>query len=422
MTAPTVLTPHQADILKTAAAVVYVIDDPALHPSLNQTTPLTHEQINTLARRFSDGLDRWDREVKAQRAPGSVEATQIAIAAYILNQKYPDLVKRDERGEITLPVSDIVDVWRGLGGDVSRYSELHQEWENLIYTLFGPNPGAPTHSRREQASQIAKSFGLAVAKSMGIDGIFNNAFDAGHVPEVSVPALPAYPASDPRSKDLQLMAKLQIELSVTEGLLTAIAPDAQNPTHVSKVSAWFKERAATALDTVTSLVVPSGVSRLSNQLSDTERILRQSRDLLKVCLYGTEQELAAEAAQHAVERSFGTILFLAICPNVPFVIPTLELRLAITKPLYYVTKGAHASLGNIPIFGFLFLLMRWLGEVIDAIPRYQVRFVQGIVSDMWLSNPAKRAQLIRRYLKYADRRATKPRVDALQRVFLSIVS
>ncbi len=422
MTAPTVLTPHQADILKTAAAVVYVIDDTALHPSLRQTTPLTHEQISALARRFSDGLDRWDREVRAQRAPSTVEANQIAIAAYILNQRYPDLVKRDDRGEITLPVSDIAAVWNELGGDVSRFSALHQEWENRIYTLFGPDPSAPTHTRREQAGTAAKSFGMAVAKSMGIDGIFNNAFDAGHVPEVSVPALPAYPATDPRSQDPQLMAKLQIELSVTEGLLAAITPDAQNPTHDSKVSAWFKERASTALDTVTSLVVPSGVSRLSSQLSDTERILKQSRDLLKTCLYGTEQEVAAEAAQHAVERSIGTILFLAICPNIPFVIPTLELRLAITKPLYYVTKGAHASLGKIPIFGFLFLLMRWLGEAIDAIPRFQVRVVQGIVSDAWLGNPTKRAKLIRRYLNYADRRATKPRVDALQRVFLGIVS
>jgi hypothetical protein len=424
MAAPSLLTQHQADIIKTAAAVIYVIDDTSLHADLRQTTPLSQDQINTLAHRFSDGLDRWDREVRTHRAPSTVEANRIAIASVILNQRYPETVKRDGRGEITLPVSDIVAVWNDLSGNVMNYSTSHEEWETRIWTQFGaaPDGGAATLSRRGQAGQAAKTFGLAVAKSMGIDGIFNNAFNSGHVPEVSVPALPQYPASDPRSEDPQLMAKLQLELSVTEGLLQAITPNEPNETHANQTFQWLKERAETALDTVTSLVVPSGIARLSRQLSDTEKVLKQSRDLLRTCLYGTEQEIAAEAAQHAVERSFGTILFLAICPNIPFLIPTLELRLAITKPLYYVTKGAHASLGKIPIFGFLFLVMRWFGEAIDAIPRFQVRAFQGIQNEIWLGNPSKRAKLIRRYLRYADRRATKPRVDAVQRVLLGIVS
>ncbi len=426
MAAPPTLTQHQSDIIKTAAAVIYVIDDPSLHPSLRQTTPLSQEQINALAHRFSDGLDRWDREVRFHRPPSAVDANRIAIASVILNQRYPEQIKRDGRGEITLPVSDIVAVWNDLSGDMMNYSTSHEEWEKRIWALFGmeaaPEVGGATLSRRGQAGQAARAFGMAVAKSMGIDGIFNNAFNSGHVPEVSVPALPHYPPDDPRSEDPQLMAKLQLELSVTEGLLQAITPDEPNETHANQVVGWLKERAETAIDTVTGLVVPSGLASLSRQLSDTEKVLRQSRDLLRVCLYGSEQELAAEAAQHGVERSFGTILFLAICPNIPFLIPTLELRLAITKPLYYVTKGAHEALGKIPIFGFLFLLMRWLGQAIDAIPRFQVRLVQGVVVESWLGNRAKRAKLIRRYLRYADRRATKPRVDALQRVFLSIVS
>ncbi len=42
--------------------------------------------------------------------------------------------------------------------------------------------------------------------------------------------------------------------------------------------------------------------------------------------------------------------------------------------------------------------------------------------DTWLGNQNKRASLIRRYLNYADKRASNPRVDALQRIFLNIVS
>lgn len=417
------MTPHQADILKTAAAIIYVLDDTALHPVLRQTTPLSQDQIDTLARRFSDGLDRWDREVRSRRPPTAVDANRIAIAAALLNQRYPEAVKRDGRGEITIPVGDIVEVWQNLSGDVSRYATVHEEWENRIWPLFGPDPGAASnHPRREQSMQMAERFGMAVAKSVGIDALFNNALTTGQVPEASVPALPAYAANDPRANDPQLMAKLQIELSITEGLLAAITPTEPDEQHHSKVRKWLQERASTAVDTVTGLFIPSGISRLNSQLQDSQRLLTQSRDLLKTCLYGTEAELASEAAQHAVERSFGTILFLAICPNVPFVIPTLELRLAITKPLYYVTKGAHASLGSIPIFGFLFLLLRWMGEAIDAIPRFQVRLVQGIVSENWQSNPRKRAKLITRYLNYADRRATKPRVDAIQRILLGLVS
>src|SRR5579883_3634844 len=106
MAAPPTLTQHQSDIIKTAAAVIYVIDDPSLHPSLRQTTPLSQEQINALAHRFSDWLDRWDREVRFHRPPSAVDANRIAIASVILNQRYPEQIKRDGRGEITLPVSD----------------------------------------------------------------------------------------------------------------------------------------------------------------------------------------------------------------------------------------------------------------------------------------------------------------------------
>ena len=421
MATSSILTPHQADILKIAAAIIYVIDDTALRPSLGQTTPLTQDQKSALERRLTDGLTRWDREVRNHRMPSAVEANRIAIAAVLLNQRYPEAVRRDDHNEITLPVSDIADISRDLSGDVSRFATVHGEWESRIWPLFGVGSATASPSRRDQATQVAERFGLAVAKSVGIDAIFNNAFAAGAVPEASVPALPTYATNDPRSQNLSLMAKLQVELSVTEGLLAAITPDTPDETHHGHMLKWIQARASTALGTVTSLFIPSGLSKLNSQLKDSQMLLTQSRDLLHVCLYGTEAELASESAQHRVERSPLVLLFLAICPSL-FLFPPLEVRLLITKPLYYVTKGAHATLGKIPIFGFFFLMLRWAGQAVDAVPRWQVRLSQGIAAESVQSDPRKRARTIVRYLNYADRRATKPRVEAVQRILLGIVS
>jgi hypothetical protein len=420
--ATTVTTPYQADVLKTAAAIIHVINDNSQHDALRQTRPLGPDQISRLASRFTQGLDRWTRDTNAGNAPNPVDRHRIAIVAGLLAQKYPTAIPRDDHHEITLPVSDIVEAWNNLSGDLQRYGGLHQQWESLILAMFGPDPNAPSNSRRDNAAQAAESFGLAVARSVGLDGVFNSIFTAGAVPEVSVPALPNYLATDERANHLQLMAKLQVELSVTEGLLQALTPDEPNEDHQSHLRQWVQQRSALVVGRVRDLVIPSGLASFSSQLKDSQKVLEQSRDLLKTCLYGTEVELANEAAQHAVERSIPTILFLAICPNVPFLVPTLELRLAITKPLFYVTRAAHEALGKIWVFGFLFLLLRWIGQAIDAIPRFQVRLVQGIVTDSWLGRPRKRASLIHRYLRYADRRATKPRVDALQRILVGIVS
>ncbi|MBA3826542.1 MAG: hypothetical protein H0X24_21895 [Ktedonobacterales bacterium] len=420
--ATSVTTPYQADVLKTASAIIHVINDNSMHDALRQTRPLGPDQISLLARRFTEGLDRWTRDVNAGRQPNPVDTHRIAIVAGLLSQKYPTAIPRDERHEITLPVSDIVEAWNNLSGDLQRYGTLHQQWESLILALFGPDPNAPSNTRRENTVQAAESFGMAVARSVGLDGIFNKIFSAGTVPEVAVPALPNYPPTDERSNHLQLMAKLQTELAITEGLLQVLTPDEPHEDHQQQLLQWIQQRTTLVVSRVTDLVIPSGLARFSSQLQDSQKVLEQSRDLLKTCLYGTEVEVANEAAQHAVERSLPTIIFLAICPNIPFLIPTLELRLAITKPLYYVTRAAHETLGKIWVFGFLFLLLRWIGEAIDAIPRFQVRLVQGIVTDGWMGRPRKRASLIHRYLRYADRRATKPRVDALQRILIGIVS
>ncbi len=350
MSTPTTMTSYQADIIQTAAAIVYVLDDRQLHPVLRQQTPLTQDQIAALGRRFTEGLERWEREVRARRAPNAIDGNRIALVATMLGQKYPNGVKRDIHNQITLAVSDIVDALNDLSADVSKYINQHDAWETLIFAIFTPN----TLHRMGQSVQVAQRFGLSVAKSLGIDGIFNTEFESGQVVEADVPPMPQYPAHDPRSEDPQVMTKLWIELRVTQGLLNAIKPDAPHEDHRTHLEKWLRERASTAVEVLTKMVVPSGLSRFSAQLSNTEKVLTQSRDLLKQCIYGNEAELGNAAAQHAVERSFGTILFLAICPNVPFLIPTLELRLAITKPIYYVTRAAHEALGKIWIFGFLF--------------------------------------------------------------------
>jgi hypothetical protein len=417
------ITAHQADLVKTAAGIIYVIDDNAMHPALKQTTPLSQEQINTLGHRFTEGLDRWDREIKSRHAPGIVEVNRIAIVAELLNQKYPTQVRRDGRGEITIPVSDIVDAWRNLSGDLSRFDATRTEWENRVLSLFGPDAsGNTTPGRIDQATHGAQRVGLLIARSIGIDGLFNNVFEAGQAVEEPVPPLPTYAKGDPRADVPQLMAKLALELSVTEGLLKAITPDEPHENQEQQLLQWFKKRADAAIGTVTHLVIPSGIARYSAQLKDSQKVLSDSRKILRTCLYGTEPELASLAAQHAVERNFGTILFLAICPNIPLLIPTIELRLIFTKPIMFLTKSAHDAMGDIPIFGFPFYLMMLMGRVIDAIPHAQIVFVQNLVTDRWLGNPRKRAKLIQRYLNHADKHATKPRVEAFQHMLLSIVS
>ncbi|HKD77734.1 MAG TPA: hypothetical protein VKB76_19670, partial [Ktedonobacterales bacterium] len=374
------ITAHQANLIKTAAGIIHVIDDNAMHPALQQTTPLSQEQISTLGHRFTDGLDHWDREVRSHRAPGIVEINRIAIVSELLNQKYPTQVRRDDRGEITIPVSDIVDAWRNLSGDLARFDATRAEWENRVLSLFGPDTASnTTPGRIDQATHGAQRVGLLIARSIGIDGLFNNVFEAGQAVEEPVPPLPSYAANDPRSKEPQLMAKLALELSVTEGLLKAITPDEPHENQEQQLLQWFKKRADAAIGTVTKLVIPSGIARYSAQLKDSQKVLSDSRKILRTCLYGTEPELASLAAQHAVERNVGTILFLSIFPNIPLLIPTIELRLIFTKPIMFLTKSAHDAMGDIPIFGFPFYLMMLMGRVIDAIPHAQIVFVQNLV-------------------------------------------
>jgi len=422
MSTTTPITPYQGDVIKTASAILYVIDDMSTHDALRQQTPLNDHQVRFLEDLFSSGLTRWDHEVKAHRTPAPTDISRIAIIADKMSQRYPNGIKKDQRGQVTIIVSDIVDAWNLLAEDITHFAAQRDQWENPIYTLFLADSSNNSTVQPDPRLQSAESVGHLIAKSLGIDGIFNPIFDSGVTPQTEVPPLPNYPPNDTRNDHLQLMQKLQLDLSVTEGLLATITPDQPHENRTNQLLEWVTKRANKALKTVTGLLVPSGVARLSSQLDDSARILKQSRDMLNLCIYGEEHALAEKAAQFAVERSFWTTLFLAVCPNIPFIIPTIELRLAITKPLYYVTRGAHEALGDIPIFGLLFWMMRGMGWLIDSIPRAQVRLVQGLTTDGWLANTNKRHQIIRRYLHHADKQTTQPRVNALKQVLLSIVS
>jgi hypothetical protein len=416
MTAPASATSAQLDLIKTSAAIISVIDNGASHDALRQQTPLNEHQIHDMEHWFSEGLDHWDRELKAHHAPNPITLSRTAIVAGFLEKRYPQGVKHDERDEITIPISDIVDAWNLLASDANQTSTTRRQWENIITHLFSferdPLLG--------KAGETAEKMGHVVARTLGIGNIFNTILDAA--PEVDPPPLPTYQENDERSRHLQLMMKLQLELSAVETMLQAITPDQPHETRASQLVQWAQSRANKALEAVTRMVVPTSLARFSSQLDKSARSLTEVRNLLNTCLYGTEAEVAAAAAQYSVERNFGTILFLAVVPNVPFIIPTLELRLAITKPLYFVTRGAHEALGDIPIFGLLFFAMRGLGWLIDAIPRTQVHLVQGIRVDAWLANKKKRDKLVDRYIHAVDRRLTHQNVDAVQRVLLSIVS
>lgn len=421
MSTPTMPTQTQLDYMKTGSAIVAVTEDHSLHDAL--AGALTDQRdLDRLERAFTRGLEQWDRDVKAHKAPHPLQVTKMAIVADMLSQQYPDGVKHDTAGQITIPVTDITNAWKTLGVDANKFSASRTKWETMVYSTFQTTQPSQRNQRIDSSYQAAEHVGKAIAHSLGVDGIFTKIFNEGIVPQIEVPPLPDYPADDPRAKNLQLMSSLQLELSITEGLLSTITPDEPHEDREKHLLEWMQERANIALETARKLLIPSGIVRFSAQLNDTAKVLEKSRDLLKVCLYGTEADVLSLAAQHAVERSFFTNVFLAIFPNIPFIMPTLELRIAFTKPIYLLTKSAHEALGRVFVFGFVFYLLRGFGYAIDSIPRWQVRFVQNIVTDAWKANPNKRQHIVNRYLRHVERRGKNPTEDALEQVLVSIVS
>ncbi len=427
MATQTQITPAQYAYIKAAYGIVHALEDSTCQTYLNtinsSNTQLNERQLQTIESKFSEGLNDCIHRVKNHSAPIPFIITKVAIIANFLENQYPKGAPLDSKGEVTLSINDFVASMRLLAQDVQTHVDARNRWENAVNGIFQAQHGVSTHPKVDQSVQSAESIGKVIAKSLGVDGVFNNIYKMNvTIPPVAVDPLPEYAAKDPRSQNLALMAELQQELSVTLGMLNVITPPDKGSDREKHMLQWLEKRANTAIESIRKVIIPTGIVRFSSQLNDTAKVLAHSRDMLQSVIYGSEHDLANTAAQYAVERSWGTIAFLAVCPNIPFLIPTLELRIAFTKPIYFLTKSAHEALGNIFIFGFAFWILRGMGYLIDAIPRAQVRLVQDFVTDMWLADDAKRTKLINRYLKFVSKRAKDPTVDALQQVFLSIVS
>ncbi len=427
MATQTQITPAQYAYIKSAYGVVHALEDTtcktylgAIHDS---NTQLNAHQLQTVETKFSEGLNDCIHRMKNHSAPTPFIITKTAIIANFLENRYPHGAPLDNKGEVTLSINDFVSAMQLLTQDAQSYTDARNRWENVINQVFQAQHGVSTHPMVDQSVQSAESIGKVIAKSLGVDGVFNNIYKMNvTIPPVAVDPLPTYSAKDPRSQNLALMAELQQELSVTLGMLNVITPSDKGADREKHMMQWLEKRANTAIESIRKVIIPTGIVRFSSQLNDTAKVLAHSRDMLQLVIYGSEHDVANAAAQYAVERSWGTIAFLAVCPNIPFLIPTLELRIAFTKPIYFLTKSAHEALGNIFIFGFAFWVLRGMGYLIDSIPRAQVRLVQDFVTDTWLADDKKRTKIINRYLNYVSKRAKDPTVDALQQVFLSIVS
>jgi hypothetical protein len=240
------------------------------------------------------------------------------------------------------------------------------------------------------------------------------------LPLADIEPLPLYAKDDPRSDYILLMERLHLYLRVVDGLRGAlIAASSDGAAAPGIIVRWFSARRQSLVQIMTRHFLPrafiSAWKENSEVLADLSRFLGHS-------IYDSEPQIALEAAQYAVERHLGAILFLAICPNIPFIIPTLEVRLLFTKPLLAITKGIHATFGRFPLIGFFFYLMYRFARFFDGIPRLQVRVAQEVIVSGWLANRQKRSRFVLRYIEAAYQRMERPRVDAIARALLSLVS
>ncbi len=283
---------------------------------------------------------------------------------------------------------------------------------------------SPRDNRSEAYVQGALQVSQQITKSLGIYKDFKKAFDDGEVPLADIAPLPTYAANDPRAGVPELMARLHLYLEVIDGLSGVI--DSQMPHKKGQIAGrdipvvqWVSDRAQSLTEAAKMYVFPAISEGL---LKEKEDIIKEASTAIKLCLFAEESALATEAAQYAIERNPGVIVFLAIFPNIPFLVPTIEIRLLVTKPLLAFARAAHRTLGKIPILGFFVLLMLDFAYILDEIPRLQVRFVQSIVTRGWLRNPAQRSRLITEYLKATARHVRNLRLGTLQRALLSLVS
>jgi hypothetical protein len=241
-----------------------------------------------------------------------------------------------------------------------------------------------------------------------------------NIPLADLAPLPIYAAEDLRAGELHaVMERFLLTLRIVDGLRGALASDKSPRTDQHILFQWGSARLGAYRDAVTRLVLPRAVTVA---WKEKREILADLSRYLSHCIYDSEAVLSVEAAQYAAERSAGVILFLAICPNIPFGLPTLEIRLFFTKPLVAIATAIRAVFGNFFLIGFFLYVLEVFARLFDAIPKVQVRAVQRIAMRRWLLDERKRLGLIRRYVKAVDARIAKPRADAIVRGLLSIVS
>jgi hypothetical protein len=260
---------------------------------------------------------------------------------------------------------------------------------------------------------------MALLKSLQLTKKLQGVIDEAHVPLPPIDPLPAYAPTDRRSSDARIMEELHLALRVVMGVMDALAGLESPKPQPSRVGRYVADRRDAAKKALQRQALPRvAVSAWKGP----KEILADLRAFLSHCIYDTERDLCREAAWYAAERHAGVIFFLAICPNVPLIVPTLEVRLLFTKPLVNIARGMKAVFGDFFILGFFVSLVTIMAEFLDAIPRLQVRVVQRIVIGRWLRNERRRAALVDHYLKAAIARVAKPRADAIRRGLLAIVS
>jgi hypothetical protein len=277
-----------------------------------------------------------------------------------------------------------------------------------------PMPGS-SNAYFQEAFEICKVLLKSLRLSKQLDGVV----DQDHIPLAEVRSLPTYSATDPRSSDLYaLMERFRLALSVVDGLRGAMLQAESEKTDQLILIRWGSARAKAFVAAVQRQALPrafmSAWKGKSEILTDLSRFLNH-------CIYDSEEEISLEAARYAAERHAGVIFFLAVFPNIPLIIPTLEIRMLVTKPLLGIAKSAHAIFGQFFLIGYFLYWIVLFARLFDAIPRVQVRVVQRLTIHRWLKNERKRLDLIRRYLREAESRIAKPRADAFVRGLLSIV-
>ena len=267
--------------------------------------------------------------------------------------------------------------------------------------------------------QAASERCMALLKSLRLTKRLKGVIDDDNVPLAHIDPLPAYSSLDPRASDLQMMEDLHLALRVVYGVIDVLDQLKSPASSSSRIVQWVNARGKAFRRNIIRQALPRAAL---SAWKGSEEILADLSKFLGHSIYDSQEDLAVRAAWYAAERNPGVILFLALCPNIPLIVPTLEIRLMFTKPLVAITNGMKGVFGRFLLIGLFVSLLSWMAGVLDIIPRLQVRFVQRIVVRRWLGNERKRVDLIGRYLRATRVRVAKPRLDAIVRGLIAIVS